>query len=277
MRGKLSFSLPILCSLFIVGRVFWNAGNPLDVNQANTRHALEAEKKTFLKQSASKRNLLSFSDVEVYIRYDEYADDLEWALTDENGKVMAFHKGNKTDNGQERVVSLQVPTGKYYFEMKDSHGDGMCCRVGDFDGHYKLSVKGKILAIGGEFADTTGPIGFQTYNGGDVKAMQDTNLGLQPDCLEMHPDNFNICLYLTTRAKAFGNDWLPAFQAAKKKWETLIVGDYTDPVEFKQNIWQRSKKLDGIFITGERPLMESLVFSDLQDLVRWLGLIGKTL
>ena len=251
MNRHLSFALPLACCVVLVGHVFWHAAwSPLDAYDANTRMTLETAESVNLRKRA--RQLAAPAEVEIFVRYDNYPEDIHWTLTDEQSKkVLAEHKGNKTDAHQERIINLQVPAGKYEFLMTDDHGDGLCCRPGDFKGHYKITANNQIIAIGGEFADSTGPIEFETFNGGNVKKLQETNLGLQPDCLEMHPGNFNICLYLTTRAENFGNEWLPAFRAAKKKWETIIVDDYTEPTSFKHNLWQRPKTLDGVFITGQ--------------------------
>uniref|UniRef100_A0A7S3DPL2 Uncharacterized protein n=1 Tax=Entomoneis paludosa TaxID=265537 RepID=A0A7S3DPL2_9STRA len=264
-RRKLVISLPLLCAAFVVGSTIWHAAfAPFHFNQPITRSALEKPnaklagntrgggKNTDVKKGGVARKESEVFTVEIYVRYDNYASDIEWSLKGaDGGNVLSHYKANETDNGQEQVVDVLVNTGKFTFEVKDAYGDGLCCRVKDYEGHYRLSVNGKVIATGGEFADTTGPISFQTYSSGNVKSLETANLGLQPSCLELHPNNFDICLYLTTRAERFGNDWLPAFTSAKKKWETIVVGSTSPPVEFKEDLWQRPKTLSGIYITGE--------------------------
>mmetsp|Transcript_20085 Transcript_20085/g.55472 ORF Transcript_20085/g.55472 Transcript_20085/m.55472 type:complete len:560 (+) Transcript_20085:156-1835(+) len=269
MSRKEIATLPLLCTIVIVGSILWHAAwAPFALHQnPTTRLALEKPIRNNNNNNKNIRETSSSSNrpvrrleqeahkVEVYVQYDNYADDIEWSLKDDGRhQTLANYKANQTDNGKERTTTVNVTNGRFVFEVKDKHGDGLCCRSRDYRGHYRLSVNGNLIAQGGEFADTTGPIKFETSNDGKVSSSQKAHLGLQPHCLaeeDDDPHKFSICLYLTTSAKKFGNAWLPAFAAAKKRWESIVVRNSNEPVEFRQTLWQRPKSLGGIYITGE--------------------------
>lgn len=88
--------------------------------------------------------------IDIEIQTDRYGGETSWELKNKSGDVVLSGKnyvGNKTYK-----ETKCIPLGCYTFTINDSYGDGICCSYGN--GGYTISVEGKQVAQGGEFAKT---------------------------------------------------------------------------------------------------------------------------
>lgn len=87
----------------------------------------------------------------VDILTDAYPEDTSWTLRDtcEGGGEIASG-GGYTVAGQLYSKEFSVSRNSAFeFNIKDSHGDGICCSVGD--GSYEMYMDGTLVASGGNF------------------------------------------------------------------------------------------------------------------------------
>ena len=88
------------------------------------------------------------------LRLDRYPAETTWQLVDVSGAVL-YQGGPYRRSSRGRLIrqKFELQTGTCYdFIIKDSYGDGICCRYGN--GNYAISVSGDVLATGGEFGNT---------------------------------------------------------------------------------------------------------------------------
>jgi hypothetical protein len=85
------------------------------------------------------------------LNFDFYPQETRWEIINDQGALML---SGGPYSGQSPLSTLVVedclPNGCYYFIIRDSYGDGMCCQYGN--GSYELKdAAGNILAAGGAF------------------------------------------------------------------------------------------------------------------------------
>lgn len=91
------------------------------------------------------------ADVELSFTFDRYPEDISFEIRNESGSVIASGGpyGSEADNS---TITLRgcVDNGCYDLIIRDSYGDGLCCRYGN--GSYELTTKaGEVLASGARF------------------------------------------------------------------------------------------------------------------------------
>lgn len=95
-----------------------------------------------------------YNEVTLTMKFDDYPEETSWEVLNESDEVVA--SGGTYPNapdGSTLGIDLCLPDGCYTLVVKDSYGDGMCCRYGN--GAYTLTDKeNSVLASGGSFASS---------------------------------------------------------------------------------------------------------------------------
>lgn len=91
-------------------------------------------------------NLGQCVEVSLALKTDNYPTETSWEIQDKDRKVVA---SGGPYNKELITVKKCLPSGEYTFVIKDTYGDGICCRYGN--GYYKLTSGGRTLASGGSF------------------------------------------------------------------------------------------------------------------------------
>lgn len=91
-------------------------------------------------------------DIKLRLRFDNYPEETSWEIRNNDGTIVASGGtyGNQADGSVLNITGC-LPAGCYSLVMKDSYGDGMCCRYGN--GSFRLTDEstGATLASGGSF------------------------------------------------------------------------------------------------------------------------------
>ncbi len=93
----------------------------------------------------------SCTNVTISITLDNYPGETSWELLDSSGIVVASGGTYQNEPNGSTVNAVScLEDGCYTFSIKDSYGDGICCRYGS--GSYSVTDEdGTILASGGDF------------------------------------------------------------------------------------------------------------------------------
>jgi hypothetical protein len=83
---------------------------------------------------------------------DDDGSETSWEIRNAGGEIVA--SGSGYANNKRYIETIYLGLGEYTFTIFDSVGDGICCNNGD--GHYTLTdlTTSKVIAVGGEFADS---------------------------------------------------------------------------------------------------------------------------
>ncbi|WP_440879930.1 trypsin-like peptidase domain-containing protein [Tenacibaculum sp. C7A-26P2] len=109
------------------------------------------------------------TSVTLTIKFDNYPKETSWVINDDKGNLMASGGAyGDQKGGTEIKVSNDLIKGCYDLIIKDSYGDGICCKYGS--GSYTLidDKSGAILASGAKFSSsetTSFCIGEDSYEG----------------------------------------------------------------------------------------------------------------
>jgi surface protein len=92
-------------------------------------------------------------EVQVQVQYDNFPDETGWMLQDSNGTLISSQpSGSVSTKGGTVSNTSSVTGGTYTFEMTDTLGDGICCRVGS--GGFSIAVNGEtVVRHNGRFGD----------------------------------------------------------------------------------------------------------------------------
>lgn len=87
--------------------------------------------------------------LEIDLTTDNYGEETSWTLKSDDGREQ-FAAGSGYNSNQNYRISKCLPKNKaFYFEIKDSYGDGICCSEGN--GKYILKKNGNVIKQGGSF------------------------------------------------------------------------------------------------------------------------------
>lgn len=81
---------------------------------------------------------------------DKYGNETTWEIKNASGKVVA--SGNRYGENKTYKINKCLPNDCYTFTIKDSYGDGICCKYGN--GSYKLTVNGVVKSSGSNFGSS---------------------------------------------------------------------------------------------------------------------------
>ena len=94
--------------------------------------------------------------VTIKILTDRYGEETSWSLKDSNGNTLATQAVWLNSGGVGYLSDftayehkLCVPEGTLTFDIRDSWGDGCCCKYGK--GKYEIEYDGELVHSGGEF------------------------------------------------------------------------------------------------------------------------------
>jgi hypothetical protein len=108
--------------------------------------------------------------IEIEVVHDDYPWETSWTLTKPDGvnEVLASQaQGSIVTKGYVTNIALNLSSGAYLFELRDSASDGICCGWGI--GGYEVKVDGTVVATGGEY----GPSKLETIIVGPVDPPSD--------------------------------------------------------------------------------------------------------
>ncbi|WP_108867385.1 DUF1028 domain-containing protein [Aquimarina aquimarini] len=91
-------------------------------------------------------NSTQCTEVTLKLKTDNYPEETSWEIQDKNKKVVA---SGGPYNKELITIKKCLPFGDYTFIIKDTYGDGICCRYGR--GNYRLTSGERVLASGGSF------------------------------------------------------------------------------------------------------------------------------
>ena len=125
----------------------------LRIRDTNGANALQiAEIKLNLKESDKPAPTCSGSKklVTVALKTDNYPTDTSWKLVNQaNGRLIDSASRSSYSRNEEVEENYCLnPNNSYRFTIKDSYGDGLCCKYGQ--GYYKISVDGREIISGGK-------------------------------------------------------------------------------------------------------------------------------
>ncbi|MEL6986973.1 MAG: fibronectin type III domain-containing protein [Bacteroidota bacterium] len=75
-------------------------------------------------------DVTGFDQVKVSVRPDAYGSEITWALTNDNGDVVASGGPYADNDTRTKNTSVCLQEGCYTFRIEDSYGDGICCEYG---------------------------------------------------------------------------------------------------------------------------------------------------
>merc|ERR1712048_795920 len=88
---------------------------------------------------------------ELNVKTDNYPQETTWTLT-LNGDDYSDGGPYSTPSTDQEPYTSDLPLGAYELTFSDSYGDGICCSYGN--GSYEATLKGVVVASGGEFQST---------------------------------------------------------------------------------------------------------------------------
>merc|ERR1712019_327253 len=88
---------------------------------------------------------------ELNVKTDNYPQETTWTLT-LNGDDYSNGGPYSTPSTDQEPYTSDLPLGAYELTFSDSYGDGICCSYGN--GSYEATLKGVVVASGGEFQST---------------------------------------------------------------------------------------------------------------------------
>ena len=129
------------------------------------------------------------TDISLVFTFDNYPEDISYEIIDNAGEIIASGGPyNDEPDGSTLTLTGCFDNGCYSLVIKDSYGDGLCCRYGN--GSYTLSTaSGTLLAEGAQFSDEDKKefcIGTATPN--VVAGARDNGITTASKIIELYPN-----------------------------------------------------------------------------------------